>query len=63
LTIWTDEFDAAGAEGGLFQLTMHPHIIGHRSRLAVLRALLDHVAAHDDVWFATHEQIADLVAP
>ncbi len=27
------EFDAACAEGGLFQLTMHPHIIGHRSRI------------------------------
>ena len=29
------------AEGGLFQLTLHPHIIGHRSRLGVLRELLD----------------------
>jgi peptidoglycan/xylan/chitin deacetylase (PgdA/CDA1 family) len=63
LTIWTDEFDAARAEGGLFQLTLHPHISGHRSRLVGLRALLDHITAHDDVWFATHEQIADLVAP
>jgi hypothetical protein len=63
MQIWLDEFEAARAEGGLFQLTLHPHIIGHRSRLAVLRALLDHVAAQDDVWFATHEQIADLVAP
>ena len=29
----------------LFQLTLHPHIIGHRSRLAVLRELLDHIRA------------------
>jgi peptidoglycan/xylan/chitin deacetylase (PgdA/CDA1 family) len=60
LEIWRDEFDAAHAEGGLFQLTLHPHIIGHRSRLLVLRELLAHIASHRDVWFATHAQIADI---
>ena len=39
LTIWRDEFDAAYAERGLFQLTMHPHISGHRSRVAILAEL------------------------
>lgn len=63
LHIWIDEFDAARTEGGLFQLTLHPHIIGHRSRLVVLRALLDHISQHSDVWFATHAQIADLLRP
>ena len=29
------------ARAGVFQLTLHPHIIGHRSRLGVLRELLD----------------------
>jgi hypothetical protein len=61
LTIWRDEFDAAYAAGGLFQLTMHPHIIGHRSRVAVLAELVDHIAGHEGVWFATHEQIAEYV--
>jgi peptidoglycan-N-acetylglucosamine deacetylase len=61
LQIWTDEFDAARVEGGLFQLTLHPHIIGHRSRLVVLRRLLEHVRGHDDVWFATHAQVAELL--
>lgn len=59
--IWRDEFDAARAAGGLFQLTLHPHIIGHRSRMVVLSELLDHIAAHQDVWFATHAQIVDHV--
>jgi hypothetical protein len=36
LEIFRREFDAAYAEGGLFQLTMHPHIIGHRSRMMIL---------------------------
>ena len=53
----------AYAEGGLFQLTMHPHIIGHRSRIAVLEELIDHIASHADVWFATHAQIADVARP
>jgi peptidoglycan/xylan/chitin deacetylase (PgdA/CDA1 family) len=60
LEIWRDEFDAARAEGGLFQLTLHPHVIGHRSRLVVLRELLAHIASHTDVWFATHAQIAEV---
>jgi peptidoglycan/xylan/chitin deacetylase (PgdA/CDA1 family) len=63
LQIWTDEFDAARAEGGLFQLTLHPHIIGHRSRLVVLRKLLEHIRGHDDIWFATHAQIAETLRP
>ncbi|MGV9388276.1 polysaccharide deacetylase family protein [Streptomyces olivaceus] len=57
--IWRDEFDAAYHDGGVFQLTLHPHVIGHRSRLVVLRELLDHIASHQDVWFATHAQLAD----
>ena len=61
LEIWRDEFDAARADGGLFQLTLHPHIIGHRSRMTVLAELIAHMAAHDDVWFATHAQIAEYV--
>ncbi|RSD20792.1 polysaccharide deacetylase family protein [Amycolatopsis eburnea] len=61
LSIWRDEFDAAYAEGGIFQLTLHPHIIGHRSRLAILAELLGHIDGHDGVWYATHAQIADHV--
>ena len=58
LPIWRDEFDQAYTEGGLFQLTMHPHIIGHRSRITILEELIDHIASHPDIWFATHADIA-----
>jgi peptidoglycan/xylan/chitin deacetylase (PgdA/CDA1 family) len=61
LTIWRDEFDAAYAAGGLFQLTMHLHVIGHRSRMAVLAELVEHIAGHEGVWFATHAEIARYV--
>lgn len=56
--IWRHEFLGAYQYGGIFQLTMHPHIIGHHSRLRVLTELLDEIAEHDDLWYATHEQIA-----
>jgi peptidoglycan/xylan/chitin deacetylase (PgdA/CDA1 family) len=62
LSIWIDEFEGAYAEGGLFQLTMHPHVIGHRSRMVVLAALLDHIASRQGVWSATHAQVARHVA-
>ncbi|MEW2544295.1 polysaccharide deacetylase [Streptomyces sp. NPDC047002] len=62
LGIWRDEFDQAYREGGVFQLTMHPHFIGHRSRLPVLAELLDHISAHPGVWFTTHADLARHVA-
>jgi peptidoglycan-N-acetylglucosamine deacetylase len=37
---------------------MHPHIIGHRSRIRLLAALLDHIKSHAGVWFATHADVA-----
>lgn len=55
--IFRREFDAAYAEGGLFQLTMHPHISGYRSRIWILEELIRHIGAHKDVWFATHADI------
>lgn len=59
---WVDEFEAAYAGGGLFQLTMHPHVIGHRSRLVVLSELLDHIASRPGVWYATHAEVAEVCA-
>ena len=58
LEIFKAEFDGAYAEGGLFLLTMHPHIIGHRSRITLLEALVEYIKGHDGVWFATHEEVA-----
>ena len=59
--IWRREFDGAYVEGGLFLLTMHPHIIGHRSRMSVLEELIQHMRSRAWVWFATHEEIARYV--
>ena len=59
--VFRSEFDVAYQEGGLFILTMHPHITGHRSRVAGLEKLIVHMKSKPGVWFATHEQIARYV--
>jgi peptidoglycan/xylan/chitin deacetylase (PgdA/CDA1 family) len=59
--IFRAEFEGAYAEGGMFLLTMHPHIIGHRSRIALLDRLVAHMKAKGDVWFATHAEVAQYV--
>jgi len=61
LQVYIDEFDKAYEEGTIFLLTTHPHIIGHRSRIVILEELIDHIKTKDDVWFATHEQVARYV--
>ena len=43
--------------GGLFQLTMHPNIIGHRSGIFILDEVIRAAKAKGSVWFATHEEI------
>jgi peptidoglycan/xylan/chitin deacetylase (PgdA/CDA1 family) len=58
LEIFRAEFEGAWEEKGLFLLTMHPHIIGHRSRLPLLAQLISDIKAKGSVWFATHEQVA-----
>ena len=59
--VFRAEFDMAYDEGGLYILTMHPHITGHRSRIAGLEKLILHMKSKPGVWFATHEQIARYV--
>jgi len=58
LSIWKGEFDGAYAEGGLYILVMHPQVIGHRYRMAMLAELIEHMKSKPGVWFATHEAIA-----
>ena len=61
--VFQSEFDVAYEEGGLYLLTMHPHMMGHRSRAAMLEKLIKYMKSKPGVWFATHEQIANHVKP
>ena len=56
--IFRREFDAARESGGLFQLVMHPFVIGYRSRIWILDKLVEHARSKGDVWFATHAEVA-----
>ncbi len=62
LDIFIREFDRAHADGGLFLLTMHPHVITYRSRIFILEELIRHMKAKGDCWFATHADVARWVA-
>jgi peptidoglycan/xylan/chitin deacetylase (PgdA/CDA1 family) len=57
LDLFRRELDAAYDAGGLFQLTMHPHITGPRSRIWILDEIIRHAKAKGGVWFATHEAV------
>ena len=59
--IFKREFDAAWDMGGLFQLVMHPFIIGYRSRIWILERLIEHAQSKGNVWFGTHAEVAQWV--
>lgn len=63
MEVWKREFEVARDEGTMFLLTMHPQVIGHRARWAMLSDLIAFLREQSDVWFASHEQIARAVAP
>jgi peptidoglycan/xylan/chitin deacetylase (PgdA/CDA1 family) len=59
--IFFREFERAYEEGGLFLLTMHPHVTGYRSRIWILEKLLEEITRRLDVWIASHAEIAAFV--
>jgi peptidoglycan/xylan/chitin deacetylase (PgdA/CDA1 family) len=63
LEVFRREFDYAYASGpgGLYLLTMHPHVIGHASRMQILEELIRHIRSHAGIWFATHADVARYV--
>ncbi|WP_183664414.1 polysaccharide deacetylase family protein [Phyllobacterium trifolii] len=58
LDILQRELDLAYEERGVFQLTLHPHHSGHRSRIFILEEIIRQAQAKGDVWFCTHAELA-----
>lgn len=56
--IFRRELEVAYEEGGLFQLTLHPHLIGHRSRIWIVEETLKIARTLPGMWIATHADIA-----
>ncbi len=59
LDIWTSEFDSLFEENLLFNLTMHPEVIGRPARIAMLRELIRHVLSKNDVWITRAGDLAE----
>lgn len=59
--IWRGEFDYAYANcaGGVYDLTMHPQVIGRGQRISMLERLIDYFGGHEGVAFVT---LGDYVA-
>jgi peptidoglycan/xylan/chitin deacetylase (PgdA/CDA1 family) len=56
--VWRDEFLGMYEWGGLFNLTCHPQVIGHPSRLLMLRRLIRLIKGYPDVWWTTGREVA-----
>lgn len=57
--VWTEEFEGIYRLGGLFNLTMHPQLIGRPGRLLMLERVLDYIEQCPDVWFATGSEVTE----
>ena len=57
-----EQFDVLYEEGrrtgSVFGLGLHPFLVGQPFRIRHLERVLAHIAAHDDVWLATSDEIA-----
>lgn len=59
--IWMEEFAAAHAGRGFFNLTMHPQFIGRPARIEMLDRLVSRMKKYEGVWFATGREVAERV--
>lgn len=63
LDVLKEQFDQLYLEsektGKLMSVGLHPHVSGHPYRIRAIREFLEHVKGHDEVWWATREEIAE----
>lgn len=60
--MWMDEFLAVSDWGGVFVLTLHPHVSGRPGLLARVEEFVRAAAAHAGVWWTTPGTIASRIA-
>jgi peptidoglycan-N-acetylglucosamine deacetylase len=58
LEIWKEEFAGIYSRGGLYDLCMHPQLIGRPSRIAMLGELIRYMQGFPGVWFAQAREVA-----
>jgi peptidoglycan/xylan/chitin deacetylase (PgdA/CDA1 family) len=59
LQLWKEEFDAVYEWRALFNIVLHPQIIGRPARLAMLRQFIEYMRSFSKVWFATGTKVAN----
>lgn len=61
--VFKEQFDCLYAESEksarFMNVGLHPHVIGQPFRIRALKDFIDYAKDHDDVWFATREEIAE----
>src|SRR5690349_23419340 len=61
--VLVDQFDVLheeGARGGkVMGIPLHPFLVGQPFRIRYLQRALEHIAAHEDVWLTTSDEIAE----
>lgn len=61
MAVWRGELREALAEGGHVTYTAHPAVSGRRTRFEALKAFVHEACSLENVWFATHGEVARLV--
>lgn len=59
LSVWKADFDEIYRWGGLFDVIMHPQVIGRPGRIAMLRQLIQYIQTFPNVWIATGTEVAE----
>jgi peptidoglycan/xylan/chitin deacetylase (PgdA/CDA1 family) len=52
-------YDEGASSGRVMCIALHPYLIGQPHRIGYLDEVLRHISAHEHVWFATADEIAD----
>lgn len=58
LDIWTSELEALSAEGGCFNLTLHPFLSGRASRARTVERTIELMQSIDGLWIAPAIEVA-----
>ena len=56
--LWMEEFEAIHELGGIFNLVLHPQVIGRPSRVKMLERFVNKILEYEGVWIASCEAIA-----
>jgi len=56
--IWKAELDALVAEGGCFNLTVHPFLSGRASRCRIVERMIDYMQSIEQLWIAPAIEVA-----